>query len=179
MQVSGLASIVTLDDAAWTPAVVTLGTSASLRAGSKCRALRRPGLRTAPVVVALPDPSRPFTVAQTAATLAQPAAAVDQPAAAAALALAAATIALAAATIALAAATIALAATALALAATALALAAATLAQLAATVALAAAALAQPAATVTRNRSRAGTCDSPTQSASLPLEPLTLLIRRA
>ena len=32
-----LASIMTLDDAAWTPAVETLGTSASLRAGSKCR----------------------------------------------------------------------------------------------------------------------------------------------
>ena len=43
VQVSGLASIVTLDDAAWTPAVVTLGTSASLRAGSNCRLCIGPG----------------------------------------------------------------------------------------------------------------------------------------
>ena len=85
VQVSGLASIVTLDDAAWTPAVVTLGASASLRAGSKCQALRRPGLRTAPVVAALPDPSHHFTVAQPAATISP-----RRPAAAAAAALAAA-----------------------------------------------------------------------------------------
>ena len=43
VQVSGLASIVTLDDAAWTPAVVTLGATASLRAGSKCRLCVGPG----------------------------------------------------------------------------------------------------------------------------------------
>ena len=48
VQVSGLASIVTLDDAAWTPAVVTLGASASLRAGSNCRLCVGPGCAPPP-----------------------------------------------------------------------------------------------------------------------------------
>ena len=38
--------------------------------GIEVQALRRPGLRTAPVVAALPAPSRHFTVAQPAAAIA-------------------------------------------------------------------------------------------------------------
>ena len=40
-----------------------------VQGGIEVQALRRPGLRTAPVVAALPDPSHHFTVAQPAATI--------------------------------------------------------------------------------------------------------------
>ena len=48
--------------------------------GIEVSALRRPGLRTAPVVAALPDPSHHFTVAQPAATDTLAAATIAQPA---------------------------------------------------------------------------------------------------
>ena len=51
--------------------------------GIEVSALRRPGLRTAPVVAALPAPSRHFTVAQPAAAIALATAAAAAAAAAA------------------------------------------------------------------------------------------------
>ena len=70
--------------------------------GIKLSALRRPGLRTATVVAALPDSSHHFTVAQPAAAiaLAAAAAAAAALAAAAAAALAASAAALAASAVA-------------------------------------------------------------------------------
>jgi len=54
--------------------------------GIEVQALRRPGLRTAPVAAALPDPSHHFTVAQPAATDTLAAATIAAAAAAAAAA---------------------------------------------------------------------------------------------